>query len=385
MADGPLLAFPVAEYQDRMARVRAGMADRGLDVLLVTGPENICYLSGYHTTGYHIFQCLVVPREGHPRFVLRNIEIGNVRTHSWVRDAEPVFVGDDPVPSVAGAAQALGGPEGAIGYEDQGLFLTPGVVDSLRRVLPGADFRPASGTIEGVRAVKSAHEVAMIERAAQAACAGLAAAAAACRPGATENDVAAAVYGGLIRAGSEYTGSPPFVAAGPRSATSHATVAGTPLRDGEPVWLEIPASVHRYHAGAGRVVSVGAPSANVIRYSQLAIDAAEAMMAAMRPGVAAADVDQAGRGLVERAEMGDSWNNRAAYSLGVSFPPGLGEGHVMDIKADDPRLLEAGMVFHLIPILKVPGLGAMGCTETVVVTEDGCRSLNTLPRELMRA
>jgi Xaa-Pro dipeptidase len=57
----------------------------------------------------------------------------------------------------------------------------------------------------------------------------------------------------------------------------------------------------------------------------------------------------------------------------------------MDIKPGDDRVLRSGMTFHLIPILKVPGVGAMGCTETVVVGERSGTSLCSLPRRLMVA
>jgi Xaa-Pro dipeptidase len=65
----------------------------------------------------------------------------------------------------------------------------------------------------------------------------------------------------------------------------------------------------------------------------------------------------------------------------LSFPPGLGEGHIIDIKPRDPRPLKAGMVFHMIPIMKVPNVGAIGCTETVLVTPEGGQRLGSLEME----
>ena len=380
----PNLPFPIGEYHDRLARARAAMRAREIDVLVVTGPENICYLSGYHTTGYHVFQCLIVPAERAPLFVVRNIELGNVHARSWIQEGIPIFVGDDPVEPLADALVSRAGADARIGYEDKGFFLTPATLDTLGQRLPKAVMVPGSGVVEDCRVVKSDAEFDMIRRAAEAASAGLTAGADACRRGATENDVAAAVYGGLVRAGSEYTGSPPFVAAGSRSATSHATYAMNRIRETDNVWLEVAGSVNRYHGAAGRVVTVGQPSDDLVRLSALAAKAVDAMIEAMRPGAVAEDVDAAGRGLVENAGYGECWNNRGAYSLGLSFPPGLGEGHVMDIKPGDRRTIRAGMAFHLIPILKVPGIGAMGCTETVVVTDAGCEPVIPIPRALIR-
>jgi Xaa-Pro dipeptidase len=380
----PALPFAVAEYRDRLARVREGMRARGVDLLWLTGPENIFYLSGYHTTGYHVYQALLLPLAGDPFFVVRRIEATNVAARSWIADATAVEDGRDPVEATAARIMAAGAADARIGYEDQGPFLPPATLAGLHARLPAAAFVAASGVVEGVRAIKSAAEIAYLRQAAEAASAAFLAGADACRPGATENDAAAAVYAALVRAGSEYAGSPPFVAAGPRSAVGHATFAMTRIRERDNVWFEIGASVMRYNAGIGRTVAVGPPSAELARLSAVAVGAVEAMIAAVRPAAAAGAVDRAGRGLVEKAGLAQYWMHRGGYGLGVSFPPGLGEGHIMDIKPADARPLRAGMAFHLVPILLVPGVGAIGCTETVVVTDGGCEVLTTVPRELAR-
>ncbi len=57
-------AFPREEYANRIAAARATLAARGLDALVLTGPENIFYLTGQQTPGYYTFQCLILPLEG---------------------------------------------------------------------------------------------------------------------------------------------------------------------------------------------------------------------------------------------------------------------------------------------------------------------------------
>jgi len=143
------------------------------------------------------------------------------------------------------------------------------------------------------------------------------------------------------------------------------------------VWLEIPASINRYQGVSSRIAG-RALSKPARDHFAVSAEAVQAMIRTMRPGVTSGTVDAAGRAVVEKYGMRQFWKNRAAYSLGLSFPPGLGEGHIIDIKPNDPRPLQAGMTFHLIPILKVPGLGAIGCTETVVVREHGGERLGTL-------
>ena len=88
------LTFSVAEYQDRLSRVRAQMAEQRLDVRVVTTPENIHYLSGYETPGYYCKQCLLVPLAGEPIHLTRGTEETNAKMSSSIdrTDSETVRV-----------------------------------------------------------------------------------------------------------------------------------------------------------------------------------------------------------------------------------------------------------------------------------------------------
>ncbi len=379
---GPAPPFTLAEYRDRLARTRALMRERDLDCLLLTSPENIYYLSGYQTTGYYVYQALVVPRDGDPQFVVRTFETPNVQGLSWLKGVAGVEDWEDPLDVTLRVLRASGAGEGRVGFEDRGFFLPPAVLDGLRRGLPRATFVPATGIVERCRLVKSAAEIECVRRAAAAAVAGMKAGIAAIRPGRTENEVAAAVYGGMLRAGSEYPSSQPYVVAGARAALGHASWAGCRIRRGETVYIETGGCVRRYGGAIMRMVAVGRPSAEVRRTAAVMIRALEAILGAIRPGATSAAVDQAGRQIVEQAGLGKYWLHRTGYSIGVGFPPGWGEGHIFDLKPHDDRRLEAGMTFHLVPLLLIPDTGAMGFSETVLVTRTGCEVLTRIPRRL---
>jgi Xaa-Pro dipeptidase len=376
-------SFTPAEYRDRLARTRRLMDERGVDVLVLTGPENIYYLTGYQTTGYYIYQALVVPRDGTPRFVVRKFEVPNVRSLSWIKDAVGVEDTEDPLDVTVQAVRAAGGGSARIGYEDRGFFLPPAILDGLRAGLPQARFVPASGVVEACRVVKSPAEIACVRQAAAAAGAGLTAGVAEIRPGRTENDVAGAIYAAMLRAGSEYPSSQPYVVTGPRAALGHASYAGQRIRRGDLVYLETGGCIRRYGGAIMRMVSVGKPSAEIRRMAAVMIEALETIIGAIRPGVTSGSVDEAGRGVVERAGLAEHWLHRTGYSIGVGFPPGWGEGHIFDLKPKDDRRLAAGMTFHLVPLLLLPGTGAMGFSETVLVTRTGCEVLTRVPRRLL--
>ena len=85
---GGELAFPKAEYEQRVARARRLLEAAGIDAMIVTGPENIFYLTGQQTPGYYTFQALVLPVDGEPAFVVRQLEYFNLIANTFISSAQ---------------------------------------------------------------------------------------------------------------------------------------------------------------------------------------------------------------------------------------------------------------------------------------------------------
>jgi Xaa-Pro dipeptidase len=236
--------------------------------------------------------------------------------------------------------------------------------------------------VEQLRLIKSPQEIAYIREAAAACDEGMRRAIDRAAAGKTENDLAQALYEGSLVHDSEYMSLPPFVASGYRSALAHATWSGRELVEGEVVFLEHAGVIHRYSAALIRVVSVGEPSDQVKRMDEAARAGLRAAIATAGPGVPAYVVDRACRGAIRDLGLGDYFRHRTGYSIGINFPPDWGEGHIMSIKESEPRTLAAGMTFHFVPGLFDYGHAAVGCSQTVLITEAGCEPLSTIPEQL---
>jgi Xaa-Pro dipeptidase len=113
----------------------------------------------------------------------------------------------------------------------------------------------------------------------------------------------------------------------------------------------------------------------VIRAAAVNSDALRLGKAAMRPGVPASQVFAVVRDRINDANIGYRQGRRAAYAIGIAFPPGWDEGHIISINVHEERPLQAGMVFHLITTMRIPAIGAIGCSDTVLVTADGSETL----------
>ena len=71
-------AFSKQELEGRQQAARKALAERDIDVMIVTGPENIFYLTGQQTPGYYTYQALLLPVEGEPVAIVRQLELNNL-------------------------------------------------------------------------------------------------------------------------------------------------------------------------------------------------------------------------------------------------------------------------------------------------------------------
>lgn len=372
--------FEVREYHRRLAAVRERMGQAGIDTMLVHTFANIFYLIGHQTTGLANYHCLVIPMSGEPFLVVRRLEQPLADACSWIDDFVIWEDHEDPVDVTVRTLRERGLGTGAIGVEKTSLAVSAHFMESLRSAFASVRIVDASAMVGACRSIKSPAEIAYIRKAAEITAKGIRAAVEEIRPGVTENDVAAAAVSALYRAGSEFMAREPTVNSGPRSGIAHSTFKRRVLEQGDTVLLEMSACYNRYSAPLMRVASIGQPAERVTRMSDACITGLQAGIAAVRPGALAGDIERAISD-VYRAH-GLAAGKRAGYSVGIGFPPTWMEAEIIALKRDDPTVLHPGMVFHIVPALREAGQFAVGCSETVLVTENGVEVLTKLEEVL---
>ncbi|MDP6787273.1 MAG: Xaa-Pro peptidase family protein [Rhodospirillales bacterium] len=376
------LPFTLDEYAARLSACRDAMGRAKIDILLVSSPENINYLTGYYNIGNAMYQALLVPLDGDPRFVLRKLFFEGIGGVSWITTGVAVADTESMLEATLSEIAAMGAASARIGYDGADMHLPADIVDGLRTGLPKATLVGAGGIVEAGRVVKSAREIEYIRQACALSVRAMEAGIARIAPGVTENDIAGAMYHEMMKGGSGLVSNQPYIYAGIREPARRSSFEGTVLKAGDSIWFEGSASIQRYGGPIMRTFSVGKPPAVVQKTHDVMVRALDAILGAARPGAASGDVDRAGRRIVEQAGLGERWLHRTGYSVGVSFPPNWGEGYIFDLKPGDPRPLSPGMVFHTVPWVLLEDVGAIGLSETWRVTDDGVEVLTETPRKL---
>lgn len=375
-------AFPKSEYDGRVARAREGLAAAGLDAMVVTGPENIFYLTGQQTPGYYMFQALVLPADGNPVFVIRQLEYFNFVANTFIADAAIYQDSEDPVGFLTKVLADKGLKGKRVGIDKRGWFLPIAIYEALQQAL--GTIGDAAGIVERLRMIKSPLELEKLDRAAAYVDAGMKAGSQAVRAGASENDLVAAMMGAAIAAGSEYMGMEPLVSSGPRSGVPHGTWKRRRLEAGDPVLLEMAGCHDRYHAALMRTAWIGKPPAQAVEMMNVCLEALAVSLEEVRPGVPCEVPHLAAQAVIDKAGYTDSFRKRLGYGMGISFAPDWGEGAIIGLNKGITTLLQPGMVFHLPPALRIYGRFTVGVSETIAVTETGYRALGTIDRALIQ-
>ncbi|MEM7222550.1 MAG: Xaa-Pro peptidase family protein [Pseudomonadota bacterium] len=373
--------FEPEELQGRQAQARAALDAAGHDLLIVTSPENIFWLTGQQTPGYYTFQALFFPSQAEPFFLIRQLEALNCQANSYIEDVTTYQDDETPAQATVALARERGFGDSRIAIEKRGWFLTVALYEELRGAF--AKIGNGSDIIERLRQIKSPSEIANLERAATYVDAGMRAAIDRLQVGATENDLVAAMFQASVAAGSEYFGMEPLVSVGPRSGVPHGTWRRRPLAAGDPAFLELAAVHNRYHAALMRSAWIGKPPDRARRMYDTCLEALEAAIEALKPGARCSEVHAACQAVIDRNGFTDGFRKRTGYSTGISFAPDWGEGNVLSLFRGVDQVLEPGMAFHMPPALRDYGVFTVGVSETAIVTESGCRTLGAVPRDMI--
>jgi Xaa-Pro aminopeptidase len=226
-----------------------------------------------------------------------------------------------------------------------------------------------------MRARKTPEELALLERAAGITDQVTLRALAMAEPGRSELEVSSEIGLLVAQAGARLSFDT-IVGSGPNTALPHLRPGARRLRAGDLVMVDCGAALEGYKADMTRTVVLGEPDQRQQEVFDAVLEAHDGAASAVRAGVTAGEVDEAARGVIRAAGLGDFFIHRTGHGLGLeahedpSLDPGSG------------TVLEAGMVVTIEPGVYIPGWGGVRIEDDLVVEERGSRSLTGAERRL---
>ncbi len=386
----PILHFDRAEYDARIAKTRAEMARRGVELLVVSDPSNMAWLTGYDGWSFYVHQCVLLALDGEPVWFGRGQDANGARRTCFMAPGNIVGYPDHyvqsterhPMDRLCAEIESRGWAKAAIGVEMDNYYFSAAAFAALERGLPNAAFRDATGLVNWQRAVKSERELAYMRIAARIVEATHRRILDAIEPGMPKNALVAEIYDAAIRGadghGGDYPAIVPLLPSGADAAAPHLTWDDRPLRKGEGTFFEIAGCYRRYHCPLSRTVFLGKPPRKFLDAEKAVLEGMEAGLAVARPGNACEDIARAFFAVLAR--HGIEKDNRAGYSIGLSYPPDWGE-RTMSLRGGDRSVLAENMTFHFMSGLWLDDWG-IEITESIVIKDGGPECLASVPREL---
>jgi Xaa-Pro aminopeptidase len=354
----------------RRDRLRQRLKSDGLDAMLVTRLVNVRYLAGF--TGSNA--ALLIRADDDTPVLATD---GRYRTQAAQQAPDAEIVIERACGKVLTGRAAADGAR-RLGFESH--VVTVDGFDSLVKEACDTELVRAAGTVEALREVKDAGEVALLRLACEAADAALAdlVEGGGLRAGRTEREVGRELESLMLDHGADAVSFETIVATGANSAIPHHRPTDAMLTAGDFVKIDFGALVAGYHSDMTRTFVLGTAADWQLEIYQLVADAQRAGREALRPGAELREVDGAARQLIVDAGYGEQFSHGLGHGVGLQIheAPGIG--------ATSAGTLLAGSVVTVEPGVYLPGRGGVRIEDTLVVGEqaDTAELLTRFPKEL---
>ncbi|MFZ5944752.1 MAG: M24 family metallopeptidase [Bacillota bacterium] len=385
------MPFSVSEFQERIRRTKERMHNQKMDVLLVTDPANMNYLSGYDGWSFYVHQLLILHiDEREPIWVGRGQDGNGARVTTWLSRENIITYTDDyvqstikhPMDFVADILKEKGWDKKTVGVEMDAYYFTGQCYKRLEIGLPQAKIVDATCLVNWVRIIKSETEIEYIRKASRIVEQAMHKAIDSIEVGVRECDVAANIWHALTTGtpefGGDYPAIVPLIPAGEKTTTPHLSWGDERYKKGNQVNIEIAGCYKRYHSPLSRTVILGIPPVKLQSLADTVIEGINEALDAVKPGITCEDVEMVWRKSI--AKSGFVKDSRIGYSMGLNYPPDWGE-HTASLRPGDQTILQPNMTFHMIPGIWMEDFG-FEISQTFRVTEKGCEIFASFPRKL---
>lgn len=374
---GEVSPISPAERADRIGRAQALMQRQRIGAVFIEPGSSLDYFTGVQWHRSERLTAAIIPAEGKPVIVTPFFEEPSVReTLSVPADVRVWQEDQDPIALVAAALRERNFAGLPLAVEETVRFFAS---NGVARAMPSIDIVSANPVVRGVRMIKTAHEIALMQRASDITIAAYRHTASRIREGMTPSEI-----GAMMNAATRILGGDPefaLVLLGEASAYPHGSGKPQAVREGEVVLMDCGCAVHGYQSDISRSFVPGKATGEQRQVWYQVAEGQQIARAAARIGAAAGSVDDAVRAQYRK------WGYGPGYKLpGLSHRTGHGiglDGHEpVNLVHGEATPLAVGMCFSDEPGLYLPGKFGIRLEDCFHMTEAGPAWFSTPPTSI---
>jgi len=247
---------------------------------------------------------------------------------------------------------------------------------SMCKAIDGVELVPAKDAVEKLRLVKDEDELRRITEAIRRAERGFTENLSRVSPDMTEAETALGLEFNIRDNGAKRVPFDIIVASGPRAALPHGIASGRKMKNGDTVVIDFGGEADGYQSDITRSGVLGEPDRKQREIYDIVYEAQSRAIEAVKPGALCRDIDLAARGYIASKGYGDYFGHSLGHGVGLD----VHEGPTVSPMCEDTA--QPGMVFTIEPGIYIPDWGGFRIEDMVLVTDDGCRVLTSLPKDI---
>ena len=350
--------------KERVEGLIAQFPDQGLDGVLISAPENRRYLSGFSGSAGYLFitkgSAVLVTDSRYTEQATNQCPDFDVRQ---VRGGWGWLVEELKASGV-----------NKVGFESQDMTVSSynSMIEAVKEdsSLGDVSLVPAPGLAENQRIVKDQEELAMLQRAIDAADTAMDQVCPAITPGMTEREVAWKMETAMRNAGADTISFDTIVAAGPNGAMAHHQPSDYVIKRGDPIVIDMGAKVGGYCSDLSRSIAVGEPDETFKKIYDIVLGAQLTGINTVKVGMTGEEADGLSREVIKEAGYGDNFGHSLGHGVGLV----IHENPRVGPRSTD--VLELNTVFTVEPGIYLTGWGGIRIEDIVILREGGAVPLS---------
>ena len=366
---GDIVPISVTERKNRIGKAQQLMSQYKMDAIFLEGTTTCFYYTGMRWGQSERTFGVVIPAKGAIAYVCPKFEEDRARELIVPAFGEEVRCWEEhesPYAVIVSIVKDRGVQHHTIGMEERVRFF---IANGVKKEAAGFEVVDATPVTAGCRMIKSAAEIALMQKASDVTIEAYKAAFATIVPGMSQTLLSNNISAAFKKLGFSGGAS---VQVGKYAALPHGSITPQTIQEGDVVMIDGGTSCEGYASDITRTIVVGKPTQRQIDVWNLEKKAQDAAFAAIKIGAPCEQVDAAARAVIEKGGFNTNYKlpglpHRTGHGIGL-------DGHEWtNFVKGNKTPIAVGMCFSDEPTISIPGEFGIRLEDCVYIAAEGAK------------